>query len=81
MLSKPDRHQLLAIFKVSRVTDWEGVDRMLREELTKTYESMTDAESLPAVHRLQGRAAFIKELLKLVQDAPELLRKQGVSTL
>jgi len=81
MLTKPEAKSHRALHALSGRAEWTVVDEMFQAELAETFERMMTARDVQEIHRLQGRAQFIRDLRTLVREAPKTLEKLRGSSL
>lgn len=75
MIHRPTSSSLRGLHVAAQLPSWKGVDEMLTNELNAVHEAMADSREIAVLHQLQGRAQLIKEIRKLVVEAPSIMEK------
>lgn len=75
MLTKPTVSELRALVLITRSGMWPEFNGLLSRELSKAMEMLVDSSDDRALRAIQGRAQMLRDLLALMNDAPERLEK------
>lgn len=75
MLLRPTETHLRALASLATTPVWFTVEAMLKEDLRVTMEKIVASANIAELRNLQGRAKWLTEFLKAVEDAPSDLKK------
>lgn len=75
MLTKVTLQQARALRILSQQPQWLEVESLLQQELTEALDRLMLNHDPVAMQKLAGRAQALKDLMKLVKDAPDLMRR------
>jgi hypothetical protein len=79
MLAQTSAEALLALYGFSRQPRWRDFDKHLDAEIAAWTERLLQAQDPRQVGLCQGHVLALKDLQKLVRDAPALMQKMGLN--
>lgn len=72
--NKPEKRHVQALYRTS-ADDMRNLVELMALKLDETKDSLVTATDTQQIHRLQGKAAVLKEFLEAIEKSSEVLER------
>jgi len=71
-------HAIKALARLEGTPDFETVMQAIKSGLDEHHKVLIEASDPVMIHRSQGAAALLQELIGMARDAREIAKRQGL---